>query len=166
MNATLSSDIILLDSRIEPSPALLALNNAHAAELSFLSPERFAELIGEAFVACRVGQDDALLLTFDQGADYDSPNFLWFRDRLKRFVYVDRIVVSPEARGRGVARMLYAYLFERARAACHERVVCEVNADPPNPASDAFHAALGFVEVGSTLLPSGKTVRYFLRELP
>ena len=165
MNATFSSDIIPLDSRVDPSPDLVALNNAHAAELSFLSPERFAALIGEAFIACRLGRDDALLLTFDQGADYDSPNFLWFRERLERFVYVDRIVVSPEARGRGLARMLYAHLFDRARAAGHERVVCEVNADPPNPASDAFHAALGFVEVGSTLLPNGKTVRYFTRDL-
>jgi predicted GNAT superfamily acetyltransferase len=165
MNAALSSEIVALDSRVDPSPALVALNNAHAAELSFLSPERFAALIGEAFVACRVGQGDALLLTFDQSADYDSPNFLWFRERLERFVYVDRIVVSPEARGRGLARMLYAHLFERARAAGHERVVCEVNADPPNPASDAFHAALGFAEIGSTLLPNGKTVRYFMRDL-
>ena len=52
-----------------------------------------------------------------------------------------------------------------ARAAGHERVVCEVNADPPNPASDAFHAALGFAEIGATLLPNGKTVRYFMRDL-
>ncbi len=61
--------------------------------------------------------------------------------------------------------MLYETLFERARAAGQEQVVCEVNADPPNPASDAFHAALGFVEVGSAPLASGKTVRYFQRML-
>jgi hypothetical protein len=45
-------------------------------------------------------------------------------------------------------------------------VVCEVNADPPNPASDAFHAALGFAAVGSAANHGGgKTVRYFCREL-
>lgn len=145
----------------DPTPALVALNNDHAAELSFLTPERFAALIGTAFLAARIGEADALLLAFDQGADYDSPNFLWFRERFPRFVYVDRIVVSPGARGRGLARLLYDALFERARAAGHGRVVCEVNADPPNPASDAFHAALGFGEVGTALLPNGKTVRYF-----
>lgn len=148
-----------------PSPALVALNNAHAAELSFLTPERFAALIEKAFLACRIGEADALLLAFDQAADYDSPNFLWFRERFGRFVYVDRIVVADEARGRGLARTLYERLFDRARAAGHARVVCEVNADPPNPASDAFHAALGFVEVGSARLPGGKTVRYFERRL-
>lgn len=165
MNATLSTRIISLDRNVDPSPALAALNNAHAAELSFLSRDRFAALIDRAFLACRIGEDDALLLTFDQDAGYDSLNFLWFRDRFDRFVYVDRIVVSPSARGRGLARRLYEHVFERAQAAGHERIVCEVNADPPNPASDAFHTALGFVEVGSALLPNRKTVRYFTRGL-
>lgn len=148
-----------------PSPALVALNNAHAAELSFLDPDRFATLIGEAFLAARIGEADALLIAFDQAADYDSPNFLWFRERFERFVYVDRIVVAAEARGRGLARLLYEALFAEAAAAGHARVVCEVNAEPPNPASDAFHAALGFVEVGSAQLANGKTVRYFERAL-
>lgn len=148
-----------------PSAELVALNNAHAAELSYLSPDGFARLADEAFLACRVGDADALLIAFDEAADYDSPNFLWFRERFDRFVYVDRIVVAPGARGRGLARRLYEALFDRARSAGHQRVVCEVNADPPNPASDAFHAALGFVGIGSALLANGKTVRYFERPL-
>lgn len=146
--------------------ALLALNNAHAVELSWLEPERLAHMIGEAFVARRVGEADALLIAFDQDADYDSPNFLWFRARYPRFVYVDRIVVAGHARGRGLARKLYDHLFDAARAAGHERVVCEVNADPPNPASDAFHAGLGFVEVGLAAIHGGeKTVTYLERTL-
>jgi hypothetical protein len=146
--------------------ALLALNNAHAEELSWLEAERFAHLVGEAFFARRAGLADALLIAFDQDADYDSPNFLWHRERYGRFVYVDRIVVAEAARGRGLARALYEELFAAAKAAGHSRVVCEVNADPPNPASDAFHAGLGFVEVGSAVLPgAGKRVRYFERQL-
>src|SRR4051794_11216701 len=83
---------------------LLALNNANAAQLSWLEPERLAHLIGQAFLARRIGNLDALLLALDQDADYDSPNFLWFRSRYQRFVYVDRIVVAASARGRGYAR--------------------------------------------------------------
>jgi uncharacterized protein len=145
---------------------LLALNNAHARELSWLEPKRFVYLLGEAFLARRIGHADALLLAFDQDANYDSPNFLWFRSRYSRFVYVDRIVVAPAAEGRGHARRLYRDLFQQASLAGHERVVCEVNSDPPNPASDAFHAALGFVEVGSAAIHGGgKVVRYFSRML-
>lgn len=146
--------------------ALLALNNAHAVELSWLEPERLAHLVAEAFVARRFGVADALLLTFDQAADYDSPNFLWFRERYDAFVYVDRVVVADAARGRGLARRLYDGLFAAAKAAGHARVVCEVNSDPPNPASDAFHAALGFVPVGTAEIHGGKkTVTYLERRL-
>ena len=133
--------------------ALLALNNAHAQELSWLEAKRLEYLIGEAFLARRIGRLDAFLLAFDQDARYDSPNFIWFRARYPRFVYVDRIVVAPSARGRGCARRLYADLFEHAVRAGHDRIVCEVNKTPPNPASDAFHAALGFVEVGTSQRP-------------
>lgn len=146
--------------------ALLALNNAHAKALSWLEPDQFAHLVAQTFVARRIGEADAFLLAVDQDADYDSPNFLWFRERYNRFVYVDRIVVAAHARGRGHARRLYLDLFEHALRAGHERVVCEVNAIPPNPASDAFHADLGFIQVGAGEIHDGdKTVRYLARGL-
>ena len=147
--------------------SLLALNNEHARELSWLEPERLQHLVEQAFLARRIGNLDAFLLAFDQGAPYDSPNFLWFRSRYPRFVYVDRIVVASSARGRGCARRLYDDLFRHAREAGHDRVVCEVNRQPPNPASDAFHAALGFVEVGTAAIHDGnRTVRYLSCALP
>jgi len=151
-------------------PALLALNNAHAQELSWLEPARLAHLVGQSFFARRVGQGaddlDAFLLAFDQDADYDSPNFLWFRARYERFIYVDRIAVASSARGRGLARLLYQELFAEAARAGHSSVACEVNSEPPNPASDAFHAALGFSEVGRASIHNGrKTVRYLRRGL-
>ena len=146
--------------------ALLALNNAHAQELSWLEAARLEYLISEAFLARRIGHLDASLLAFDQDARYNSPNFIWFRARYPRFVYVDRIVVARSARGRGCARRLYADLFEHAGRAGHDRIVCEVNTIPPNAASDAFHAALGFVEVGTASVHGGsRTVRYLLHTL-
>jgi len=153
-----------------PSSAIgrrvLALNNEHAMELSWLDSGRLVQLVERAFLACRIGTVDAFLLAFDQDADYDSPNFLWFHSRYRRFVYVDRIVVARSARGRGHARRLYGDLFENAFRAGHERVVCEVNSDPANRASDAFHAALGFREVGAAMIHGGsKAVRYLARAL-
>jgi predicted GNAT superfamily acetyltransferase len=145
---------------------LLALNNAHATELSWLTSERLAHLVGCAFFLRILGSVDAFLLAFDQAADYDSPNFLLFSARYRRFVYIDRIAVASVARRRGLARQLYGELFNQARAAGHDRIVCEINAAPPNPASAAFHAMLGFEEVGSALLPaSAKLVHYLSRTL-
>ena len=140
----------------ELQAAVLALNNEHAEELSWLEPEQLSALLGEAFYARRIGALEAFIMTFDQSARYDSPNFLWFRGRYPRFVYVDRVVVAAEARGRGHARRLYEDLFAHAARAGHSIVTCEVNAEPPNPASDAFHAALGFAEVGSAAIQLGK----------
>jgi predicted GNAT superfamily acetyltransferase len=93
------------------SDALIALNNAHAEELSWLDPDKLSHLVNEAFLARRAGDLDAFLLAFDQGADYNSPNFLWFRSRYQRFIYVDRIVVEPSARGRGHARRASTRIF-------------------------------------------------------
>jgi uncharacterized protein len=146
--------------------ALLALNNAHAQELSWLEPERLENLVAQAFLARRIGEIAAFLLALDQGAEYDSPNFLWFRSRYRRFVYVDRVVVALSARGQGHARRLYHDLFEQAVRAGHERICCEVNIRPPNPVSDASHAALGFVEVGTAKVYDGtRTVRFLSRSL-
>jgi predicted GNAT superfamily acetyltransferase len=148
------------------SASLLALNNAHARELSWLEAPCLAHLVDQSFFARRVGELDAFLLALDQDADYDSSNFLWFRERYQRFVYVDRIAVASSGRGRGLARLLYRELFAEAGRARHRSVVCEVNSEPPNPASDAFHAALGFSEVGSATIHNGsKTVRYLLKRV-
>jgi hypothetical protein len=41
-------------------------------------------------------------------------------------------------------------------------VVCEVNVEPPNPALDAFHVAMGFEEIGRPSIYSGaKVMMYF-----
>ena len=134
---------------------ILALNNEHATELSWLDSEKLSAMIGQAFYARGVGGAEAFLLAFDERARYDSPNFLWFRERHRRFVYVDRLAVAPSARGRGHARRMYADLIERAAASGHRVIACEVNREPPNPASDALHAALGFAEVGEALINGG-----------
>jgi predicted GNAT superfamily acetyltransferase len=150
--------------QLDFQPAVLTLNNQHAVELSWLEPEQLAHLLRQAFHARCIGEVEAFLLAMDQRADYDSPNYQWFLQRYQRFVYIDRVVVAPRARGRGYARRLYGDVFRHAADAGHAFVVCEVNSEPPNPASLAFHAALGFVEVGSAVIHGGsKVVRYLAR---
>ena len=146
--------------------ALLALNNRHAAELSFKSPEEFAKLLAAASHVRAEANGMALIVAFDEGCSYDNPNFAWAKARFPRFTYIDRVVVSAEARGQGLARQLYAALEEQTRSEGRERLVCEINSIPANPSSDSFHAALGFVPMGEQELSGrGKTVRYWAKEL-
>ncbi|MEX0922681.1 MAG: GNAT family N-acetyltransferase [Rhodovibrionaceae bacterium] len=156
----------LHDLAAEHLDAVLALNAAHVAETSELTLGELEYLVATAFSARGTGGGEAFLLTFDETADYASPNYLWFRARYPRFVYVDRVIVAPQARGRGLARRLYEDLFARTGASGRELVACEVNLQPPNPGSDAFHASLGFTEVGRAEIHQGaKTVRYLVRKL-
>ncbi len=150
------------------SEAVLALNDANVEATGEIGLADLQGLVAAAFSATVIGapgRPEAFLITFDQDAGYGSPNFLWFKARHARFAYVDRIVVAGEARGRGHARALYEDFFARARAAGHDLAACEVNLDPPNPVSHAFHAALGFEPAGEASLPNGKTVRYYVRPL-
>ncbi len=81
-------------------------------------------------------------------ADYDNPNFLWFKARYEHFIYIDRVVVSEDFRGHHLATRLYADLRTEAIARGIPRLVCEIHIDPPNPVSLRFHEKQGFTEVG------------------
>jgi hypothetical protein len=108
----------------------------------------------------------AFLIALEHTAPYENPNFMWFKSSRESFVYIDRVIVSVSARGQGIAKALYEDLFVTAHQAGHERVVCEVNIEPPNPASQAFHVAMGFEYIGQATIRNGtKTVRYFEKKL-
>ena len=156
---------------VEPAdlPALLALNNAHAVELSLLDAEKLRGLLRVAALATAIGSPgspDAFLLAFDHGTPPQGPNHSWFLARHPRFLYVDRVCVDPRARRRGLARALYRHALAEAIRRGVSVLCCEVNTDPPNPVSDEFHASFAFAEVGHAFLPDrGKSVRYLERHI-
>lgn len=151
-------------------PRLLALNNAEAEAVNALEAPAFAALCGQAFAllaaAGEGGAAEGFLLALDHRAPAQGPNHGWFLARERSFAYVDRVVVAPGAQGRGLGRALYGALEERARAAGLAALCCEVNLDPPNPGSMAFHERLGFAPAGEATDPrNGKRVRYLLRRI-
>lgn len=147
-------------------PAYLELNRECEAMLSPLDEESMAALLGTAYVAQLTADAQAMLIALDERSAYDSPNFSWFASRYPRFAYIDRVAVAARARRRGHARALYRSIIERARADGHTVLCAEIYSDPPNPVSDAFHASMGFVEVGSAYLADrDKSVRYVVLAL-
>lgn len=128
-------------------PRILDWNEADVHFLAPMDQARLAYLKERAHAVevIQVGNDAAgFVITFIEGADYDSPNYRWFAERQREFHYVDRIVIDPGHRGQGLAGKVYALLAARLPS----RPMCaEVNFAPPNPASLAFHEAHGFVEV-------------------
>ena len=143
--------------------SVLLLNNTNAKETSVLDDSRLKTLLDMAFYARGIDRGaTAFLLALEDSATYVNPNFMWFQASRQSFVYIDRIIVSISVRGQGIARVLYEDLFAAAKRGGHERVVCEVNIEPPNPVSEVFHVAMGFDAVGQATIHNGmKTVRYF-----
>ena len=125
---------------------VLELNERSVPHVGSVDRERLASIVEESRSALVVRDTDGSLAGFvivlGEGAAYDSPNYRAFADRYDRFLYVDRIAVEPSSHRGGVGRALYDRVFDLARADGAPRVTCEVNVDPPNPVSSAFHASI------------------------
>jgi uncharacterized protein len=143
---------MIRDAHVRDFPAILTLNKDWEHLLSPLSHARLQHLDSEAAYH-RVAEDETgiagFVLALREGTAYDSENYRWFAERYDEFLYVDRIVVTESRRRTGVGRALYSDLFAFARTCGVQYVTCEVNVEPPNDDSSAFHAAFGFREVGT-----------------
>ncbi|MBI5161411.1 MAG: GNAT family N-acetyltransferase [Micrococcales bacterium] len=130
--------------------ALVRINDAAAPAVPITPLEELRALVELSELALVVddGTPAGFLLAMTPGRDYASENYLWFSRRSAAFVYVDRIVLDPRLRGAGLGRGLYERVFARGRELGAVEVTCEVNLQPPNPASLAFHRRMGFTEVG------------------
>ena len=145
---------------------ILALNVECEAQLSPLTLERLQQMMAIAYRVSVTDDASAMLVAFDERAPYWSPNFAWFYERYPRFVYVDRVAVTAAARGRGLARSLYEDLTAAAIADGHSVLCAEFYSDPPNVASEAFHAVMDFESVGDVFVAEyGKRVRMMVRTL-
>jgi predicted GNAT superfamily acetyltransferase len=162
--AEISHYVEVLEKDLPGRARLVQLNNDNARETSVLTVEKFESMVAAARVATVINPGLAFLIAFDQDGDYDGAHFQWFRQRLDRFLYIDRVVVSGEHRRLGLGRLLYKDVIERAGRSDYPAIACEVNFQPPNPVSDAFHARFGFAEVGRGASDNGtKVVRYLVR---
>ena len=138
---------------------LLALNQSNLPHVGSISLIEMQHLHSQAVyfrVAELKGQPIGFLIAFDPQAEYDSLNFLWFKNRYSDFVYVDRIVIAAEARRKGMALALYRDLEDFAAQRHIPLMTCEYNLRPPNEISRQFHHRYGFKEVGTQETENGK----------
>lgn len=148
---------------------LVRINNLALPHVNELDEGSAADIIAQASFAIKVlqgGKFAGFLLGLEPGQAYASLNYRWFCDRYDQFAYVDRIVVSEECRGSGVGQALYEALMSFCRARSIPRITCEVNIEPPNPGSLAFHHQFGFVSAGTQRTEGGaKEVDLLVLEL-
>lgn len=131
--------------------ALHALNQSEIPHVGDVDKTRMAHLVAEACYVPLIAESPdvaGFVICMDHKADYDSLNYLWFKARYERFLYVDRIVVASTFRRQGIASRLYDAVLAFGQSQNLPLLVLEYNIEPPNPVSAAFHAAYGFQEVG------------------
>jgi len=117
----------------------------------------------------RVAESDGAvagyLLAFGEGFAAIGDEYAWFSARHAAFLYVDQVAVARARWRAGVGAALYADLERAARARGAAVLTCEVNLEPPNPRSLAFHTRLGFSEVGRLKVSDGRFVALLERVL-
>lgn len=137
---------------------LAAVHAINQAEVPAVGDETIEALgrIGELSTIALVADDPdtgeigGFCMVLEPGTPYESGNYRWFDERSDRFVYLDRIAIAPSFQRRGLGRRFYGEVERLAAERCPiaEQFALEVNLRPRNDTSLAFHAALGFVEVG------------------
>jgi predicted GNAT superfamily acetyltransferase len=147
-------------------PACLTLNNDAIPAVSEATAEKMEMLVASSLVSLVAEHEGAVVgfcVNFGPGADYHSVNYRWFCDRYDDFAYLDRIVVSPDARNLGIGAALYAAVEEHIAGT--PWLFCEVNLRPRNDGSLRFHERLGFVEVGQQETDYGILVSMLAKDL-
>lgn len=127
---------------------LLTLNNEAVPAVNKLTEDELLHIIGLAdktFIAEDKGLLLGAVILMREGhmAEYPSKNYAWHSNKFAQHLYVDRIIIAGDVRGKGVGKKLYQ---EAIRLGNSQKVplTAEVNLIPNNPASHAFHQRLGF----------------------
>jgi predicted GNAT superfamily acetyltransferase len=156
---------ILRPYRATDLDALVAVNDGASPAVPITPRDGLAALVAMSTVAVVVesgGEPAGFVLGMPPDLAYESENYLYFSVRARElgrsFIYVDRIVLLPALQSRGLGPRLSDAVFEEARRVGAAEVLCEVNVEPPNPGSLAFHTRLGFVEVGRQETHGGENV--------
>jgi predicted GNAT superfamily acetyltransferase len=161
-----TTSVLLRDIADHDVPLVLDLNERNVELLAPLDAARLDQLSTWAHRAQVIevaGEPAGFVITIPASTDYDSPNYRWFSAMYgSSFHYLDRIVFEDRFRRRGLGSAVYDMI--EADASTAGRLALEVNAEPPNPASLAFHAARGFAEVGR-LGGAGKAVAMLAKDL-
>lgn len=133
------------DDRVD----VLALNERHQHLTAPMDVDRLVLLdtVGTVEVIRADHRFAGFVITMASGAAYDSGNFGWFAQRYAAFGYLDRIVVREDFRRRGLAGLVYDAI-EARTARLAPLLALDVNSDPPNVESLAFHVGRGYEQVG------------------
>lgn len=155
------SNIDIRPATLEDFGEILRINEESVHFLSPLTMEKLKHLNEECEIHLVAVEDEKVLafcLAFREGANYDSINYLWFKNHYKNFLYIDRVVVDVNEREKGLGNRIYEEIFKRGKEYKIQVITAEIDISPPNPVSLEFHKKFGFHEVGKQDVAGGRKI--------
>lgn len=152
------SNFIIRKAEKRDYDRVLEMNEESVHFLSPMNHERLELLASKADIFVVIEKNakvEGFILAFRENSDYDSVNYQWFNERYDKFLYIDRVVISIEHQSEGLGEALYKWIFDHAEV---DKIAAEIDIEPPNPTSLAFHKNFGFKEVGQHSVAGGTKV--------
>ena len=161
------NQITIRAARQQDFDAILAINAEGQPGVSALTRAELVSALesGSVWVAEGTTGLAGYLVAYRSDAVYDGEEFAWFQSRYSPFLYIDQVAVAPQQRRAAVGFQLYQTVERAAREQGLFALVCEVNLEPPNPISLAFHTRNDFHEVGVLDTRDGRKVTLLLKRL-
>jgi len=141
------------------------LNQANTPEVGSLkSINHLKKLIELSAYNLLVLDDDEIvgfIICMREGSVYRSENYKFFVQKLKKFLYVDRVAIDEQYRRAGLGQAIYENIFIHATKN-DLPIALEVNTQPVNQPSLNFHEKMGFDKVGTKNFED-HSVAYFIK---
>ena len=141
------------------------LNQANTPEVGSLeSMQHLKQLIEFSSYNLLVLKEDEIvgyIICMREGSAYASENYKFFTQRLKKFLYVDRVAIDEQHRRAGLGKAIYEDIFVQAISDSLP-IALEVNTQPVNQPSLNFHEKMGFDRIGAKDFDD-HSVAYFIK---
>jgi predicted GNAT superfamily acetyltransferase len=145
--------------------SIYALNQANTPEVGSLeSIQHLKQLIEFSSYNLLVLKEDEIvgyIICMREGSAYGSENYKFFTQRLKKFLYVDRVAIDEQHRRAGLGQAIYEDIFAQAISDSLP-IALEVNTQPVNQPSLNFHEKMGFDQIGAKDFDD-HSVAYFIK---
>lgn len=123
--------------------------------------EQLISLSTYNLVALDQGAVVGFIICLREGTSYGSENYKFFLNKLKKFLYVDRVCIKKGYRRAGLGKAIYENIFLEAKKYSLP-VSLEVNTKPLNQGSRDFHELMGFDQIGAKDF-TYHSVAYFIK---
>ena len=141
------------------------INQANTPEVGSLDSiqelENLISLSSYNLVAIDQGSVVGFIVCLREGTSYGSENYKFFLNKLKKFLYVDRVAIHKDYRRAGLGKAVYRNIFLEAKKDILP-IALEVNTEPLNQPSLNFHELMGFDQVGTKDFHD-HSVAYFIK---